>query len=648
LDIDSLVSKTFRHDSPAGGQLNRSTDIQTTPYYFISYSRQEVTFVDSFTRELEKHGVRTWVDFRNLVPGHSWQEQLDAGVANADAVLLVVSKSSMASSAVMDEVKKSIAASKRIVMILFEPCPIHSHLKGREWVDLTRDFSSAIQQLKSILAQPEGKMTTSPPEKYVREKQKLSCLGLLISPLLALAYIGRSLIFGAGYLPKGVKRFFFLSMLLTLLSFLALVVSMTTANSGANSVLENVSVVAIFFIYFPAAWNFLQFPVRVRFRRHNAEKLRNAIFGLFAITLVPLLINLGGLLGISGLKVDHAALWLAGITLFGCYYLYRVLTSDAFYRWAGPAGTLIAPPRPDLTKHLNADQGDTKVAIESAPQDHAYALELKDSILKAGFKYTDNLNEAKIVLTLLSAYQNNSQCDPQNKYVFPILLQSSRDIGDGEKNEFSQLQWIDLRFGKVSMDAVAHLLDEPENLLRVLGIVPIRTSILPNGVNYLVSLISFVLTYAVIVTFFQAWFNLKPNSDTGIAAGLGMRDFLAILFVLGLYLFRRYITKRRFWLLKRRVQNFYKSGISDPILSKIIPPMERRRLFLDLENRLNAKLGRVGLSYPWMLVFAVLLAALATGAFWDLNIAYIPAWLIPLFMLMKPVRLWLPTRVKSP
>jgi len=158
-------------------------------------------------------------------------------------------------------------------------------------------------------------------------------------PLLALVYVGRTLIFGAGYLPKGVKRFFFLSMLLTLLSFLTLAVSITTENSGANSLF----IVALFFIYVPAAWNFLQFPVRVRFRRHNAEKLRNAIFGLFAITLVALLINMGALLGIPGMTADQAALWMAPITLLGCYYLYRVLTSDAFYRWAGPAGTLVAP-----------------------------------------------------------------------------------------------------------------------------------------------------------------------------------------------------------------------------------------------------------------------------------------------------------------
>ncbi len=64
---------------------------QNKPYYFISYSRQEVTFVDSFARELETRGISTWVDFRNLVPGRPWQNQLDDGVNNAKTILLVVS-----------------------------------------------------------------------------------------------------------------------------------------------------------------------------------------------------------------------------------------------------------------------------------------------------------------------------------------------------------------------------------------------------------------------------------------------------------------------------------------------------------------------------------------------------------------------------
>lgn len=617
---------------------------QPEKYYFISYSRQEVTFVDSLARELEAHGVHTWLDFRNLIPGHKWQDQLDEGVKNSAAILLVVSKASMKSKPVMDELEKSIKAGRRIVMVLFEPCKIDSRLKDREWVDFTGDFDAAVHQLRALLAQPETKTTASPPEKYVRKKTKRSIIGIL---LFGLWYPVLTFLFGAGYLPKGVKRFFFLGILAAGLSFLALFSGTSTLNGGSDTVLTYVSIAAIPFIYIPALWNLLQFPIRVRFRRHNAEKLRNSIFGIFAITIIPLLLNVVGFFHAFGLKADGFSFWTGLITLPLCYYLYRVLTSAAFYRWAGPAGILVGPTRPDLTKHLNEDQGDTKVAIEAAPQDQAYALELKDSVLNAKFKYTENLEEANIVLTLLSAYQNRSKCDPEKQYVVPILLQNFNDIDDGDINEFAKVQWIDLRFGKASMDAVANLLDEPNNLLRVLGIIPVRAPILPNGVNLLVAVVSFVLTYSAIWTLMMIITNLTPDSTTHQKVGLGLVDYMSILFVAGLYFFKRYITKRRFWLVKNRMLIFYKHGISDPILSKIIPHMEKRKLFMGFENTLNEKLGRIKFSYPWMLAFAILLAILATYSFWITGgMLYIPVWLIPLLMLLKPVKLWLPAKVK--
>src|SRR6266536_2116097 len=117
-----------------------SAEPQSAPYYFVSYSRQEVTFADSFSRALGKRGIDSWIDFRNLVPGHSWQHQLDQGIQGANAVLLVVSKASMASPSVKEEWTTSLTLGKRIVLIIFEPCKLDPVLSGLEWVDFTENF----------------------------------------------------------------------------------------------------------------------------------------------------------------------------------------------------------------------------------------------------------------------------------------------------------------------------------------------------------------------------------------------------------------------------------------------------------------------------------------------------------------------------
>src|SRR5690348_10359960 len=51
---------------------------------FISYSRQEVPFVDILLEELEERKIQTWLDYRSLVPGKPWLEQIISGIDNAD------------------------------------------------------------------------------------------------------------------------------------------------------------------------------------------------------------------------------------------------------------------------------------------------------------------------------------------------------------------------------------------------------------------------------------------------------------------------------------------------------------------------------------------------------------------------------------
>jgi hypothetical protein len=103
-----------------------------TSDYFVSYSRQELTFADSFSRRLEKSGYAVWIDFRSLVSGRRWQDQIDEGIQNATTMLLVVSQESMTSPAVYDEWTTALQSNKRIILIIFEATKLISTEKLRE------------------------------------------------------------------------------------------------------------------------------------------------------------------------------------------------------------------------------------------------------------------------------------------------------------------------------------------------------------------------------------------------------------------------------------------------------------------------------------------------------------------------------------
>ena len=62
------------------------------PNIFMSYSRREVPFVNYLVDDLEDQGFNVWLDYRSLIPGTPWAEQIDKGIAESEVILLVVSR----------------------------------------------------------------------------------------------------------------------------------------------------------------------------------------------------------------------------------------------------------------------------------------------------------------------------------------------------------------------------------------------------------------------------------------------------------------------------------------------------------------------------------------------------------------------------
>lgn len=96
-------------------------------YVFISYSRQNLTFVRRLIKDLQEAGVNVWVDKVGLKPGNpDWEQALRDAIAQADGVILVASESSRKSPFVRDELAIAKAANRKIFPVWAE---------GGEWSD---------------------------------------------------------------------------------------------------------------------------------------------------------------------------------------------------------------------------------------------------------------------------------------------------------------------------------------------------------------------------------------------------------------------------------------------------------------------------------------------------------------------------------
>lgn len=125
-----------------------------TQNIFISYSRRELEFVDQLTTRLEKESYNIWLDYRRLIPGSPWDKQIEQGLKNSDAVLLVVSKASLASKYVTLEWQHFLDTKKRVILLIFEAVDLPRELEQFEWVDFRGSYNMGLKELLFQLKQP--------------------------------------------------------------------------------------------------------------------------------------------------------------------------------------------------------------------------------------------------------------------------------------------------------------------------------------------------------------------------------------------------------------------------------------------------------------------------------------------------------------
>lgn len=124
---------------------------------FISYSRQEITFVDSLYQDLVmRHHVPLWLDFRELRVGEEWHTDIMNAIEVAHTLLLVVSSASIKSEHVAEEWQYAIQMGKRVILLIFEAVPLPDALKvyTPEWVDGRGEYAEVLRQLVWLLQQP--------------------------------------------------------------------------------------------------------------------------------------------------------------------------------------------------------------------------------------------------------------------------------------------------------------------------------------------------------------------------------------------------------------------------------------------------------------------------------------------------------------
>jgi hypothetical protein len=143
------------------------------PYIFISHSTRDIEFTAFLDKHLRDAGFTTWVDIESIPEGSTWPREIQKGVEECGAMVVVMSKNGRESEWVERETLLAMDLRKPLFIALFEDMPLPIHLINRQYTDFSKRPDQAAKRL--VAALQKISLTEPLPEpKRPREQAKLS------------------------------------------------------------------------------------------------------------------------------------------------------------------------------------------------------------------------------------------------------------------------------------------------------------------------------------------------------------------------------------------------------------------------------------------------------------------------------------------
>lgn len=118
---------------------------------FFSYSRQDSDFALNLAKDLRLAGADIWLDQLDIQPGSHWDQSIEEALKSSKTLLVILSKSSVDSKTVMDEVSFALEEDKIVVPVLLEKCEIPFRIRRLQYADFTGNYQDGTKALGQAL-----------------------------------------------------------------------------------------------------------------------------------------------------------------------------------------------------------------------------------------------------------------------------------------------------------------------------------------------------------------------------------------------------------------------------------------------------------------------------------------------------------------
>jgi hypothetical protein len=137
-------------------------------FVFVSYSRDDSPFVQRLVRDLRHHHVPVWLDQDDIPPGVSWDDAVEEAIEKATHILVVMSKTAMASQFVRHEIHFAHGEGKKLIPVRIDDCSPILLLRGLHYIDFPDDYDDYL--LKRLIDALDMPLIGDVTDPMLREK----------------------------------------------------------------------------------------------------------------------------------------------------------------------------------------------------------------------------------------------------------------------------------------------------------------------------------------------------------------------------------------------------------------------------------------------------------------------------------------------
>jgi WD40 repeat protein len=123
---------------------------------FISYARKDQVFARRLYTAFEEIRRTAWIDWEGIPPSAEWLQEIYSAIEAADAIICVISTSSVDSKICSDEIAHAVKNNKRVIPIVWQPVDdtaLPKAVRDRNWIFFREgdDFDAAFSLLIKAL-----------------------------------------------------------------------------------------------------------------------------------------------------------------------------------------------------------------------------------------------------------------------------------------------------------------------------------------------------------------------------------------------------------------------------------------------------------------------------------------------------------------